>query len=84
MAATKWLSHICRHYPQTIYEAACWAADTYTFAKFYWLDAVANANAEFVRSVLTLSPLPQHHTSVVGTTYSGNTTSVCSRAELQS
>ena len=32
--------------PQTSYEAACWAS-TYTFAKFYRLDAIANSDAEF-------------------------------------
>ena len=39
---------------QTICEATCWA-NTYTFAKFYRLDAIAKSNAEVGRRVLMLA-----------------------------
>ena len=69
--------------PQTICEATCWA-NTYTFAKFYQLQAVANSDAEFGRRVLMLAgfsaPAPHHWG---GYHIPGRTTSI-GRVELNS
>ena len=61
--------------PQTICEAACWA----NTCMFYWLDAVANSDTEFGRTVLMLAGssamapycwggyhIPQKYHSIIG------------------
>ena len=78
----KWQSHnypdMAGVDPQTICEAACWA-NTCTFTKFYWLDTIANSDAEFGRRVLMLT---SSSTSGVGVAYLGNAISAGRRVAL--
>ena len=65
--------------PQTICSATTWS-NTCMFAKFYWLDAVVNSDAEFGRRVLMIA---SSSTIVAGIVYAGSLTSV-GRVELNS
>ena len=53
MAVTYMYADMAGADSQTICETACWE-NTCMFAKFYWLDAIANSDAEFGRSKVSL------------------------------